>query len=291
MKKLLFAVCALAAISMLTPSAGFAQFENRIGLYTTPTADAAHLNTLATFTPTNLYLLAINPRNSDGSAATFVDAFECTMTVTGPAYLGLSQTLPTGALDVDSATLGFAVGFATPSAVTNGIVLLMTWNIMMTGAIDDTGCPDCVNHLKVYLGPARIPSVPGGFMAINVPNSPVADPVLAVVRGQQCPGVRHRRGRSRDRDQRVWRRQGPVPLVQDRKYCPRQLAAPGNGGGRFFGAGPRTTGAVAPAPVLLTTRRIASILFYMPSGPSPPLIDSSVCKPRRPAWAVLRDAS
>jgi hypothetical protein len=173
MKKLLFAVCALAAISMLTPSAGFAQFENRIGLYTTQTADAAHLNTLGTFTPTNLYLLAINPRNSDGSAATFVDAFECTMSVTGPAYLGLSQTLPTGALDVDSATLGFAVGFATPSAVTNGIVLLMTWNIMLTGAIDDTGCPDnCVNHMKVYLGPASIPSVPGGFMAINVPNSP-----------------------------------------------------------------------------------------------------------------------
>lgn len=174
MKKLLFAVCALAAISMLAPSDGFAQFENRIGLYTTANADAAHLMTQPANVPFTIYLLAINPRNSDGTAATFVDGFELTMTVTGPAYFSLTQTLPPQSLDVDGDPLGFAAGFATPSPVTNGMVLLMTWNVMLMGAIDDTGCPDnCVNHWKVFMGPARAPSVPDGFMAINVPNSPV----------------------------------------------------------------------------------------------------------------------
>ncbi|MBK7769340.1 MAG: hypothetical protein IPI48_02070 [bacterium] len=174
MKKLLFAVCALAAISMLAPSGGFAQFENRIGLYTTETASFAHLNTQAPFAPFNMYLLAINPLNSDGSPATFVDGFECRLSVTGPAYFSLSQTLPPNSLDVDGDPRGFAVGMAAPAAVTNGSVVLMTWNVMLQAAIDDTGCPDnCVNHWKVFLGPATAPSVPGGFMALNVPNSPV----------------------------------------------------------------------------------------------------------------------
>ena len=167
MKKLLFAVCALAAISMLAPSDGFAQFENRIGLYTTDTATAAYLDTQAPFAPFNVYLLAINPRNSDGSAATFVDAFECRLTVTGPAYFSLSQTLPPNSLDVDADPLGFAVGMAAPAAVTNGIVVLMTWNVMLQAPVD------AANVWRVFLGPATAPSVPGGFMALNVPNSPV----------------------------------------------------------------------------------------------------------------------
>jgi hypothetical protein len=60
--------------------------------------------------PFTIYLLAINPRNSDGTAATFVDGFELTMTVTGPAYFSLTQTLPPQSLDVDGDPLGFAAG-------------------------------------------------------------------------------------------------------------------------------------------------------------------------------------
>ena len=101
MKKLLFAVCALAAISLLAPSAGFANtpdpavWNNRIGFYTTATADGVSLPSMAPFTGFNVYMVLCNPTAEDGSSAA-VDAYECTVTVTGPAaavVLRLSVTV------------------------------------------------------------------------------------------------------------------------------------------------------------------------------------------------------
>jgi hypothetical protein len=174
MKKLLFAVCALAAISLLAPSAGFATpdpgvWNNRIGFYTTATADAASLPSMAATTPFNVYMVVCNPTGADGLPAA-VDAFECSVSVTGPSYFRLTETLGgTGALDVDSATNGYAVGFAAPIPPTNGFCLLVTWNCMLM-APASSGSP-----WNMYMGPASIPSVPGGYMAVNVPSS---DPML-----------------------------------------------------------------------------------------------------------------
>ncbi len=171
MKKLLFAVCALAAISLLAPSAGFANtpdpavWNNRIGFYTTATADGVSLPSMVPFTGFNVYMVLCNPTAEDGSSAA-VDAYECTVTVTGPAWFRLTETLNgSGALDVDAAANGYAVGLASPMPPTNGLCLLATWNCMLS-APASSGSP-----WNMYMGPGTIPSVPGGFMAIDIPTS------------------------------------------------------------------------------------------------------------------------
>lgn len=162
MKKLLFAVCALAAISLLAPSAGFAQeFQNRIGVYTT--ADAAACSTAAAANvPFNFYVVAVNPVGATG-VWTSLDAFEFTMTIThgvGDMMFRLAETLAPGAINVgtytDQYNAEFACGFATPVPITNGFATLVTWNVMCL----TTG------PFLVYLGPADPASVPG-MMALN----------------------------------------------------------------------------------------------------------------------------
>jgi hypothetical protein len=171
MKKLLFAVCALAAISLLAPNAGFAQdpnvWENRIGVYTSATATSASLESMGAFSQFDIYMVLCNPTNADGSPATVVNGFECTVSITGPSYFILNSTLAgIGALDIDNAALGFAVGWADPGLpVTNGMVHLVTWQVMLQ-APANAGTP-----FRIFLGPATAPSVPGGYMAINVPTS------------------------------------------------------------------------------------------------------------------------
>lgn len=163
MKKLLFAVCALAAISLLAPNAGFAQvWENRIGMYSAPDAlDAgthAYL-TPALFTPTNVYTVLTSPV-LNGSPVTTIDGYELTMTWTpGTGLLNLGDTYPVNALDVDGTTWGYAVGFATPLTVTGNQVLLATTSIMCTAGVQN----------DMFLHPATVQSLPG-FMAANVPD-------------------------------------------------------------------------------------------------------------------------
>ena len=173
MKKLLFAVCALAAISLLAPNAGFAQdpdpnvWDNRIGVYTSADAASASLASMAPFSQFDIYMVLSNPRRSDGSAATVVNGFECTVSFTGPSYFILSTTLAgAGGLDIDSAPNGYAVGWADPGLpVVNGLVHLLTWQIMLQGAANSS------TPFQIFMGPATAPSVPGGYMAINVPDS------------------------------------------------------------------------------------------------------------------------
>lgn len=172
MKKLLFAVCALAAISLLAPNAGFAQdpdpnvWENRIGVYTTADAASASMVSQVAFVPFNLYLVLSNPTNSDGSPAAAVDGFEATVTITGPSYFALSTTLAgAGGLDVDDSAGGFACGWAAPLPVVNGFVHLVTWQYMLQAPANNSA------PFRIFLGPATAPSVPGGYMAINVPAS------------------------------------------------------------------------------------------------------------------------
>ncbi len=164
MKKLLFAVCALAAISLLAPNAGFAQeWQNRIGIYTSATADAA---TYAT-TPVgqfSLYFVLNYPKLADGTDVTQLDAFEFVVTITGTAgtFFKLAQTLPPNALNVgvdsDPFNANYAVGAASPFPVTNHMATLMTWNCMALGA----------GPYSFFLHQTTAPAIPG-HMAINVP--------------------------------------------------------------------------------------------------------------------------
>jgi hypothetical protein len=172
MKKLLFAVCALAAISLLAPNAGFAQpdpavWSNRIGIYTTQDAQSASVTSMGAFSTFSLYMVLCNPTNADETPATVVNGFECTVNFTGPAYFLLNTTLAgAGGLDIDSSVNGFAVGWADPGLpVTNGLVHLVTWQFMLQAPANSS------TPFRAYMGPATQPSVPGGYMAINVPTS------------------------------------------------------------------------------------------------------------------------
>lgn len=162
MKKLLFAVCALAAISMLAPSAGFAQWENRIGIYSAADANAAtthaYIESPALFTPTNIYWVISNPM-MNGTPVTQFDGYELTASWSPSAPTHLGDVFPSSALDVDGASWGYAVGFATPLTVTNGQTLLCTTSVMLLSA----------GTLQAFLHPATVPSL-ADVMAITVPD-------------------------------------------------------------------------------------------------------------------------
>ena len=164
MKKLLFAVCALAAISLLAPNAGFAQeWKNRIGIYTTATATDDHFatNPVGQF---NIYFLLTSPQMDDGTPITQLDAFEFKVTITGTPgmFFKLAQTLPPNSLNVgqdsDAYAAEYAVGAASPFPVTGGIAQLMSWNCMVVG-----GGP-----FSFFLNQTSAPSLPG-HLAISIP--------------------------------------------------------------------------------------------------------------------------
>lgn len=165
MKKLLFAVCALAAISLLAPSAGFAQWENRIGMYTTADAAGASIPApVPLFTPTTIYFVVSNPRLPDGSPMPTVDAFELKVTVVPAAgWFKLSETKPGGAIDVGvvdtgAGTYEYIAGWPAPLPVVNGMVKVMEWSVMF----QNTG------PFEFFFGPisSTTPSVPG-MLAVN----------------------------------------------------------------------------------------------------------------------------
>jgi len=175
MKKLLFAVCALAAISLLAPSAGFAQeFQNRIGVYTTAGAAACSTNAVVNV-PFEIYCVAINPVGATG-VWTALDAFELTMTIThgaGDSMFRLSETLASGAINVgsyvDQYNAEYACGFAAPEPIANGMVTLFKWTVMVL-----TPGP-----FRVFLSPGDPASV-AGMMALNLNVNGAADTVGAL---------------------------------------------------------------------------------------------------------------
>lgn len=164
MKKLLFAVCALAAISLLAPNAGYAQWENHIGIYTTAGA-ADHCFATTPLTPTNIYFVLSNPRLPDGTAVTGINAFELKVLIDGPAgsMFRLAETLTApGAINVGSAAdpynAEYLVGWAGTIPVVGGYCSVMTWNVLFLAS----------GPFYFRLAPTTSPSV-AGKMAFNTP--------------------------------------------------------------------------------------------------------------------------
>lgn len=164
MKKLLFAVCALAAISLLAPNAGYAQWENHIGIYTTPDA-ANHCIPATPSAPTNIYFVVSNPRLSDGTAVTAINAFELRVLIDGPpaSMFRLFETLPAGAINVgvasDPYNSEYVAGWPAATPVVGGFCSVMTWNVLFLN-------PAAQFYFR--LGTTTSPAV-AGKMAYNVP--------------------------------------------------------------------------------------------------------------------------
>lgn len=164
MKKLLFAVCALAAISVLAPDAGYAQWENRIGIYADDAAGSASIETTPLFTPFNIYFILSAPREDDGTPFTAIDAFQFRVTMDGPAggVFRLSENirLP-GQVTVGEHSnpydSDYSTGGAAPLPVVNDRVVLMDWQLMANNA----------GPYVMYLVPSVVASVPGQ-LAFNI---------------------------------------------------------------------------------------------------------------------------
>jgi hypothetical protein len=153
MKKMLFAVSALAALSLLAPSTGLAQTHNIMGIYADEAGTVNSINPQPAFTPVDLYVVLHNPYNEVTDAPiTAVNGVEFGLTLDN--VLSLSTSFPVNATDVGGSPTNIVAGFATPATVSGGSVVLATINCLVQSAAAG------------YIGmtPATPSSAPG-FMA------------------------------------------------------------------------------------------------------------------------------
>jgi len=172
MKKLLFAVSALAALSLLAPSVGFAQTaHNQVGIYTDEVGFTSNEDGVAPNDRPNAYLVLTNPVNTtfeDGVDTevpiTAVDGFECA--VIFPAASGtivLSEQFAIGAINVGTAP-EYIVGFGTSQPVVDNALVLITWSFFSDG-----------EAFELFLGSTATARFPGN-MSIVDPADGIGDP-------------------------------------------------------------------------------------------------------------------
>ena len=153
MKKMLFAVSALAALSLLAPSTGLAQTNNIMGIYADQAGSVNSINPQAPFSPVDLYVVLHNPYNDvTESAISAINGVEFGLTLDN--VLILSVGFPVNATDVGGSPTNIVAGFATPTTVSGSSVVLATINCLVQSAAAG------------YIGmtPATPASAPG-FMA------------------------------------------------------------------------------------------------------------------------------
>lgn len=150
MKKLLFAVSALAALSLLAPSAGFAQYNNHMGIYT---AEGGVNTTSDNLVTNTVYFVITNPYNDDeGHAVEWIHGYEGMVTIDGTGLV-LAVRWPVDALNVGSNTNQIVAFGLTDVHVVEGAATVAEMDIIY---MDGTGGP-----LTLTLGPADPTSTPG----------------------------------------------------------------------------------------------------------------------------------
>lgn len=143
------ALLAIVLIAMMTPAAmaGLDPATDSFGVYF-DTAGNANCTTAEALQPVTAYLLLMNPAGP-------MNAFECSIVMTGAPHFVLSTTYANGGGNIDwDPPLGDYVG-ACPSnypVPENGAVLLLTLVILLQAP----------SELLFHVGPASIPSLPGG---------------------------------------------------------------------------------------------------------------------------------
>jgi hypothetical protein len=133
MKKMLFAVSALAALSLLAPSTGLAQSTNILGIYADEAGTANSINPQAPFSPVDLYVVCHNPYNPVTELPiTAINGIEFGLTLDN--ILSLGTTFPVNATDIGGSPTNIVAGFATPTTVIDGTVVLATINCLVQSA-------------------------------------------------------------------------------------------------------------------------------------------------------------
>jgi hypothetical protein len=166
MKKLLFVVSALAALSLLAPSTGFAQsphvYPNQVGLYAFSDGTGA-TGTDIIGAAVLVYLVLTKPE-ADGVTVTNINAFECTLNFNPAGNLfKLAEVFPGNNVnvgdnsDISQGFLEYIVGFATEHPVTDESITLVTFTFMHTAG----------GVIEVSLSPTSKPGVPGEMIYQN----------------------------------------------------------------------------------------------------------------------------
>jgi len=137
MKKLLIAVSALAALSLLAPSTGFAEATNILSLYADE-AGTENTLTMSPYSQVDIYLVVTNPYNTiRDSAIEFLGGVEFAVPAPTNAIV-LSWTWPVDVTDVGTGD-SHIVGFGQSLPVVDGSAVVCTLNILYNSASSDPG--------------------------------------------------------------------------------------------------------------------------------------------------------
>ncbi len=169
MKRMSFAVSALAALALLAPSAGIAQANNQVGIYTDQmgTPFAAYTDQ-ARFTPFDAYLVLTQPVNEDFNnggtqAIVLVSGFE--MSISPPTNLITLSFSPGGPATRVGSAPDYIFGFGPALDVSGGSLVLGTFSFMAMDA----------NPADVFLGPSSVPSIAGVMAIVDDGESPATN--------------------------------------------------------------------------------------------------------------------
>lgn len=159
MKKLLFAVTALAALSLLAPSTGFAQDTNQIGVYTDEDMTAVNVVGAAN-EQIWVYVVVSSPYNFDaGSEILSIGGVEFAFELSGAtAMLLATEWAPPQVTDIGTGT-SHICGFGAPLLVgAGGYVSVCSKKVFLM----DVSAPT-----YVHLTPADPPSFPGEMVILD----------------------------------------------------------------------------------------------------------------------------
>ncbi len=112
------------------------------------------------YTAFPMYLVLRNP------TAPF-DGFECTVTPSSTTLYTLGMSLGAGAVDADPSAGGFAVSLAGDYPVVGDVVVLCTWQCLVTSSAP----------VNIYVRQATSPSLPGGLPVVTSAGVPRLCPV------------------------------------------------------------------------------------------------------------------
>ena len=163
MKKLLLAMSALAALSLLVPSTGVAQSGyNQIGIFTSQDADPASANYNGAPGNFTAYVVIINPRNyhvGDPNSTieaniTRIGGYEFKIVVPAGVFV-LGATLPPTTVNFHPDANNYFCGTNLP--VTNGVATCVTMNL---GAFTQT-------EGYFYMAPVNTVPTFEGYMALT----------------------------------------------------------------------------------------------------------------------------
>ena len=199
MKKLFFAVSALAALALLAPRTGFAQhmYTNQVGLY--QFADGTgNTYTMDVGSAVDVFLVLTRPADEFDVPYAAITAFEVQLNF-NPAgnMFKLLDALPPNSLNIgDNSHIGdgyleYAVGIASPWAVVDESVVLISFQFMTT----------TVGLIEVTLSPISLPSAPDQMVFLPV------DPPLI----QMFPS-------GGSTDSVVWAFNGEVVAIEDASF-------------------------------------------------------------------------